>query len=110
MPRKMSDGIVDPRTVLDLVLQLQNHGTLAAMQQLEATEPELANYLFETLSSIHQQISSVCASSARTRRLYRQIELMALVCIQALRHSHAQLWQQQIDHPPSHGPADSTPS
>ena len=56
MPQKASDGIVRARTILDCVLQLQRQGTHSAMQRLEQTEPDLANYLFETLSAIHQSL------------------------------------------------------
>jgi hypothetical protein len=57
------------------------------MQRLEETEPELANYLFETLSEIHQNLFSLHGSGAKTRRVYRQVELMTLVCIESLRQS-----------------------
>ena len=107
MPQKASDGIVRARTVLGCVLQLQRQGTRTAMQRLGQTEPDLANYLFETLSVIHQSLLELHAPAARTRRAYRQIELMSLVCIEALRRSHAELWQDDVDTPA--GPADSDP-
>ena len=107
MPQKASDGIVRARTVLDCVLQLQRQGTHSAMQRLEQTEPDLANYLFETLSAIHQSLLELHAPAARTRRAYRQIELMSLVCIEALRRSHAELWQDDVDQPA--GSADPGP-
>jgi hypothetical protein len=65
------------------------------MQRLEETEPELANYLFETLSEIHQNLFNLHGSGAKARRVYRQVELMTLVCIESLRQSHFQLWQEQ---------------
>jgi hypothetical protein len=97
MPRKASDGIVHPRTVLDCVLQLQSQGTQQAMHQLEQTEPELANYLFESLSDVYHNLAALGGPPVRTRRVYRQIELIVLVCIQSLRQSHFELWQQQMD-------------
>ena len=108
MTQKMSDGILRPRTVLDCVLHLQHHGTTLAMQQLEQTEPELANYLLETLTAIHQNLGNLHAPAAKTRTVYRQVEVMTLVCIDALRRSHAELWQQQIEGSP--GPVVSDPS
>jgi hypothetical protein len=108
MPQKASDGIVHARTVLDCVLQLQRQGTQHAMLRLEQTEPDLANYLFETLSAIHQSLLELHAPASKAQRAYRQIELMSLVCIEALSRSHAELWQEQIDQPAD--PADSDQS
>jgi hypothetical protein len=107
MTKKMSDGIVRPRTVLDCVLHLQHHGTTLAIQLLEQTEPELANYLLETLTAIHQSLGNLQAPAAQTRRVYRQIKVMTLVCIEALRRSHSELWLQQIEGPA--GPLVSDP-
>jgi hypothetical protein len=106
MAQKMSDGIVRARTVLDCVLHLQHHGTTLAMQQLEQTEPELANYLLETLTTIYHSLGKLHASAAKTRKVYRQLEVMTLVCIEALRRSHAELWQQQIEGPPGENVPD----
>jgi hypothetical protein len=96
MPQKASDGIVHPRTVLEIVLQLQRQGTELAMRHLEQTEPELANYLFESLSDVYQNLSALGGSTSRTRRVYRQIELITLACIQSLRQSHYELWAGQM--------------
>ena len=96
MPQKVSDGIVRPRTVLDCVLHLQRAGTQPAMQRLEETELELANYLFETLSEIHQNLFNLHGPGGKTRRVYRKVEFMTLVCIESLRQSHFELWQQQM--------------
>jgi hypothetical protein len=97
MAQKMSDGMVRPRTVLDCVLQLQRHGTTPAMLRLEPTEPDLAEYLLESLSSIHHDLQRLHGPPGRTRRLYRQISVLILVCIESLRQSHYELWQQQMD-------------
>jgi len=99
MPKKMSDGIVRPRTVLDCVLQLQHHGTMPAKQRLEETEPDLAEYLLESLTAVYHGLFNLHAPPVKTRKVYRQIEIMTLVCIEALRRSHAELWQQRIDDP-----------
>ena len=100
MPRKTSDGMVHPRTVLESVLRLQRDGTHAAMEHLEQTEPDLANYLFETLTTLYHELVALHGGPARTRRVYRQVELMTLVCIQSLRQSHYELWSQQMENPP----------
>jgi hypothetical protein len=64
------------------------------MRQLEATEPELAEYLFESLSAIYQKLLELNGPFRKTRRVYLQVQTMALVSIQALRHSHFELWRQ----------------
>jgi hypothetical protein len=97
MSRKVSDGMVRPRIILDCVLQLQRSGTTPAMLRLEQTEPDLAEYLLESLSSIHHDLHRLHGPPSKTRRLYRQISVMTLVCIEALRQSHYELWQQQTE-------------
>ena len=72
----MADGIVHPRTVLDCVLHLQHHGTTPAQRQLEQMEPDLADYLLETLTAIHHCLFNLHAPAAKTRKVYRQVEVL----------------------------------
>lgn len=96
MPNKISDQIVQPRTVLETVLKLQTGNTQPVLLHLEQTEPDLTNYLLETLTAIHHNLISLHASSARTRKVYRQIEIMALVCILSLQQSYSEFLQADI--------------
>jgi hypothetical protein len=97
MSRKASDGMVHARTVLETVLQLQRQGTEPSMRQLEQSEPDLAEYLLESLSDLHQRLGALGGSPGRTRRVYRRMELMTLICIQALRKGHYELWKGETD-------------
>lgn len=96
MARKLSDGMIHPQIVIDCVHRLQNCGIQPAIRNLEQAEPELANYLFETLSAIHQDLGHLRGPRGKTRRLYRQIELLTVACIESLRQSHYELWREQM--------------
>jgi hypothetical protein len=73
MPDKASDAIVNSKTVLNCLLQLQRQGSEEWMRQLEATELELAEYLFESFSAIYQKLLELNGPFRKTRRVYRQM-------------------------------------
>jgi hypothetical protein len=59
-----SDQHVTARMVLDAQLELERRGTGALMQHLEKTEPELANFVLETLSLIYSKLSNLGGTAA----------------------------------------------
>src|SRR4051794_11216998 len=106
MSPKASDQTVAARTILTCVSRLQRQGAAAAMKELEAVEPDLAEYVFEAFSTTYQNLLALGGTHQKTRRAYRQVETLTLVCIQTLRQGHYELWRQsevgqQLD------PADS---
>ncbi len=89
-----SDKIVSARHVLRALMRTKRQGTQRAMAELERMEPELAGYLMEELSLLHQKLFELGAPAAKTRWLVRRTESLTLVCIAALRQSHYDLWRQ----------------
>jgi hypothetical protein len=84
------------------------------MKDLEAVEPELAEYVFESLSDLHQRIFTLSGSSRTTRHVYQRMQTLVLVSIASLRAGHFELWQrsevgQQLD-PASHDHEPPAPS
>ncbi len=99
-----SDQTVTSKVVLACVLEIQRLGTGPALEHLEQVEPDLANYLMETLGTIHQRLTTLNGPTRSTQRVYRQVEVLIVVCITALRRSHYELWCQ------NHTPDETTPS
>jgi len=64
------------------------------IQHLEQIEPDLVEFLLDTLTQLSQELGK-CDLPAKTRRtLERQVESLCLVCITAVRKSYFTLWQQ----------------
>jgi hypothetical protein len=95
-----SDQQVHPRLILRALGRLQRQGRRVMLEELEQAEPELASYLMENLSLIHRRLSSQIASEAKLRGIHRRIEELCLVCLEALRQGHRELWQQSISGTP----------
>ena len=89
-----SDQTVSAKAVLAAVLEIQRRGPTPALQHLEQVEPDLANYLMETLSVIHQRLTALNGPPKTTQRAFLEVQSLALVCITALQKSHYELWRQ----------------
>jgi hypothetical protein len=83
MPANSSDRTVSARAVLDALLRVQRTSSAAAMKQLEAAEPDLAEYVFEALASVYQQLLALGAPARKTRAVYTQLETLVMVSILA---------------------------
>ena len=82
--------------VLQSLLELQRQGTDKVMTHLEQTEPDLAEYLMEGLSQVHQKLLDAGASHRQAQRLYYRVETLTLVCILSLRKAQQQLWEEAM--------------
>jgi hypothetical protein len=91
-----SDQTVTARHVLQSLTRTKRQGLQTAMAELEKLEPDLAGYLMEELSLLHQKLYELGAPAARTRWLVRRTESLMLVCIGALRLAHADLWRREV--------------
>jgi hypothetical protein len=80
--------------ILQTLQELTRTGTTPVLEHLEQVEPDLASYLMETLTTIYHQILGLDGSAKKSRRIYRQVQSLALVCIIALRKGHYELWRQ----------------
>jgi hypothetical protein len=91
-----TDQHVSARMVLEAQLDLERRGAGAFMQHLEKTEPELANFVLETLSLIYSKLSNLGGPPQKTKRAFRSVQTLLLVSIEALRRGHLQLWEKQM--------------
>ena len=87
-----SDRLVSPKLILESHLQLQRQGSGKMMAELEQLEPDLAEWLMENLSLIHQKLLTTGASPKRVQSVYRRIEGLVLVCLHAQRQAHHEFW------------------
>jgi hypothetical protein len=87
-----SDKLITGKMILDAVLQLQREGSSPTLSHLEATEPELLNYLCESLSQLHGQLDRISSSGRKAQNLFRQIEHIILIALLAQRRGYQQLF------------------
>ena len=90
----VSDKLVDSRDVLRAVMELRRQGSSRLLQELEAVEVDLAEYLMEEVGNIHRQLLELRAAPKAVRRLTRRIESLAVVLVTALRGAQLRLWQE----------------
>ena len=88
------DRQVSARSILRAQAELRRVGTDQAMQRLEQAEADLAEYLMEGLSEVYQRLLALGGPPKRTQRAYRLVQSLLLVCVEALRQSHYELWRQ----------------
>ena len=89
-----SDQVVSARAVLDAEMSLRRLGSHRALHELEQVEPDLTSYLLESLTDIHQSILTLGGTSKASQRAFMEVQRLALVCINALRRGHFELWKQ----------------
>lgn len=92
-----SDQIVTARDVLQSLAEFKRLGGARLLQDLEAREPDLCEFVLEELSAIHRRLLETGATARQVRRLTRQTEAIALVIIASLRRAHARLWDEPDD-------------
>jgi hypothetical protein len=107
-----SDQQVSSRIILQTIVELKRQGATAALAHLEQVEPDLAEYVMESLTDVHYQILALGATTRRSRRVYRRVESLVLISIAALRKGHYELWARTTgslgDSPPT-GDGSSPP-
>lgn len=92
-----SDQQVTASIVLETLMELQRIGPARAMQRLEQVEPDLTEFLLENLSQLHHRLLDLGGPAKKTRRVFHQVQRVALVCIESMRKGHFRLWQASVD-------------
>jgi hypothetical protein len=101
-----SDRLVTSQHVLRAVMEYDRRGSTAVLSDLEKLEPDLVEYLLETLTALHHDLARQGLSELNARKSYRRAEKTALICVIALRHAHRELWEQDGNTP---APPTDTP-
>jgi hypothetical protein len=102
-----SDQLVTAAHVLSAVMEYDRRGSTSMIADLERLEPDMVEYLLETLTRLHHNLTDLGLSSRDARRLYHRAEKTAVICIMALRHAHRDLWERDGDTPTA--PTDTPP-
>jgi hypothetical protein len=92
-----SDSTVTARDVLRAVADVRRRGPWPALEDLEHREPDLAEFVLEDLTALHDGLRAAGVHPRKARRLVRRCQAMAAVIILSLRDAHARLW---ADEPP----------
>jgi hypothetical protein len=104
-----SDQIVTAAHVLSAVMEYERRGSTAVLSELETLEVDLLEYLLESLTRLHHQLTSLGLSGSDARKLYHRAEKTAVICIMALRHAHRDLWDGDAPAPPTDTPPSPSP-
>ena len=92
-----SDQLVDAKAILEAISELKRRGIDSIMQELEATERDLASHIMEEFSLIHQTLTKTGATSRQIRGVIIQVETLVLVSILSLRKAQRRLWKEDSD-------------
>lgn len=90
----MSDQQVSAKAVLDAVMSLRRRGATKVLEELEQVEPDLTNYLLESLSDLHRKLLALGGPAKASQRVFVEFQHLSLVCITALRFGHFELWKK----------------
>ena len=94
-----SDRIVTAQHVLHSVMELQRRGSRPIMSELESLEPDLMEYILESLTQLHHKLADAGLAGSEVRKLYRRAETIVLVGVMALRKAHRDLWENDLTAP-----------
>lgn len=89
-----SDQQVSARAVLDAELAVRRRGAKRTLEELEQVEPDLTNYLLESLSDVHRKLLALGGPAKASQRVFLEVQHLSLVCITALRRGHYELWKK----------------
>lgn len=84
MAKKKPAPTVPAKAVLRATLDFQRLGADELLCRLEIHEPELAEYVLETLSALHHGLLDLRAKAKPTRRAFKLAERLVLVSILAV--------------------------
>ena len=99
-----SDQQVTAKQILRALERIKRRGSMTLLEELETIEPDLAEYVMESLSHVHQQLLEQGVSARHTHRLYRQVRRLVMVAITSLRLAHYELWRDISPQPDDDNP------
>ena len=82
---KPSNPTVTARDILNALSEIRRRKQWPLFQELEAAEPDLAEWVLEEITAIHHTLLQTGARPKVVRRLQRQAQNLALVCVLATR-------------------------
>ena len=95
-----SDQVVTTKDVLDALMKVRRQGNDRLLRELESREPDLAEFLMEETTGVHQMLLELGAQPPRARRIFVRVETMALVLVTAISNATLRLWRQDASGTP----------
>ena len=89
-----SDQVVNSKDILDAVMKVRRLGNDRLLRELESKEADLAEFLMEETSAIHQMLLELGAKPRQSRRIYLRVESMALTVINSISSATLRLWRE----------------
>ena len=86
-PPTPSTPTVTARDILNVLSEIRRRKQWPLFQELEAAEPDLAEFVLEEITAIHHTLIETGARPKVVRRLQRQVQNLALVCVLAVRRA-----------------------
>ena len=96
-----TDQLVTAEHILKAVMEYERRGSQRVMSEWEKLEPDLMEFLMESLTRLYHRLTDLGVSGSDARKSHRHAEKTALVCIIALRNAQRELWEKDQDEPPS---------
>ena len=85
VPTMASKPKVNARMILRALAEVRRKGNQRTLEELEKSEPDLAEHLMEGASAVYHDLLELGAPAKQTQRLYQKIEALVLVCVMAAR-------------------------
>jgi hypothetical protein len=106
-----SDRLVTHQHILKAVIELERRGMNQVLSELEKLEPDLTEFVLESLTRLYHHLTGKGLIGTDARKLLRQSRKIVLVSIIALRHAQRELWDDDEGPvPPPDSSSPSTPS
>lgn len=100
--------MVTAQIILRAERDFRRRGLQRILLELEKSEPDLAEYAFESLTELHQQLLNLGGPAKHTQRLFNHMQTVVMVCIQAMRQAYdGGLNTPAPSSPPPAGPTKS---
>lgn len=76
---------VGAQRLLRAILRVRRQGTDRTLQRIDKEDSDLSEFVIEELTRVYHSLLDLRGPPRRTRRVYRRVKQLVLVCIQALR-------------------------
>ena len=94
-----SDAVVSAKDVLAAVMEVRRRDSAEVLGELEALEPDLAEYAMEELTGVFHGLGKAGLPAREQRRVARRVNDLAAVLVVALRTAQRRLWAGDAELP-----------
>jgi hypothetical protein len=88
--------LVQPAHIISARQDVVAKGSSPALSEFAETEPALASFIYEGLTSVAGRLALSGAPAELVQGSHEDILAVVLTCVQALRRGHYALWQDTV--------------